>query len=656
MIWLMAFSSQRVQSKSKTSSTKVMSILGAFAACVFAITTPSVYYAITINDAQQALTIEAAFLAKSIEKNIQASPDLWEFESVRLKELILQPSTHENVHELEIRNAAGELVEKTDLTVSHPIISVSATFFDSGRLAGSIVVRQSIRTQIITTALIGIISSLLGCLFYFIFRTYPIRKLENTLIDLQRERDKSDKTLYAIGDGVISVDPKGKILLINRVAESLVGMDTSEAVGRQLEEVYVLRQGQENQVGEKGCILTSKGGNEYAIEEVRTPLTEMGSDESGVVIVFRDITERKQAEEALQRAHDELEQRVADRTEELMQVNEELRIEITEHKQAEDNIKQQTDATEAAIDGMALLNEDGKYIYLNKAHVKIYGYENAGELIGKSWRIIYDADEVKRVEAEIMPKLHQKGYWQGEALGMKKNGNKFPQELSLTALDSGGLICIVSDITDRKLAEQKLQDTLDSLRKAFSAIVQVMVSAVEIRDPYTAGHQMRSADLARAIAAEMNLSQDKIEAIRMACSIHDIGKLSIPAEILSKPKKLSEIEISLIKEHSRNGYEMLKDVESPWPLAEIVYQHHERMDGSGYPRNLKGEEILIEARILAVADVVGAMASHRPYRPALGLNAALAEIENNKGTLYDADAVDACLRLFREKGFQLEGT
>jgi PAS domain S-box-containing protein len=157
---------------------------------------------------------------------------------------------------------------------------------------------------------------------------------------------------------------------------------------------------------------------------------------------------------------------------------------------------------------------------------------------------------------------------------------------------------IISDITARKQAEQKLEHTLESLRKAVSTTVQVMVSAVETRDPYTSGHQLRSADLARAIGSEMGLPPDKIEGIRMAGSIHDIGKLSIPAEILSKPTKLSEIEFSLIKEHARKGYEMLKDVESPWPLAEIVHQHHERMDGSGYPRHLKGNEILMEARIL----------------------------------------------------------
>jgi len=179
------------------------------------------------------------------------------------------------------------------------------------------------------------------------------------------------------------------------------------------------------------------------------------------------------------------------------------------------------------------------------------------------------------------------------------------------------------------------------------------VSALESRDPYTAGHQSRSADLARAIAIEMGLDQDKIDAIHMAGIVHDIGKIAIPAEILIKPTKLTNIELSLIKQHSRSGYEMLKDVESPWSLAEIVYQHHERMDGSGYPRNLEGDKILMEARILSVADVVEAMASHRPYRAALGIEAALEEIKKNKGTLYDDAVADACLKLFREKGYQL---
>jgi putative nucleotidyltransferase with HDIG domain len=216
-----------------------------------------------------------------------------------------------------------------------------------------------------------------------------------------------------------------------------------------------------------------------------------------------------------------------------------------------------------------------------------------------------------------------------------------------------GILTVTRNITARKLAEMELQKTLERLRKSIAVTIQVMVSAIEVRDPYTAGHQMRVADLARSIATEMGLNKDKIEGIRMAGSIHDIGKLAIPSEILAKPTKLTDLEFSLIKEHSQSGYEMLKNVESPWPLAEILYQHHERMNGSGYPRKLKGEEIIIEARIIAVADVVEAMASHRPYRPGLGLDAALEEIEKNKGIAYDNDVVDACLRLFREKGYQL---
>ena len=241
------------------------------------------------------------------------------------------------------------------------------------------------------------------------------------------------------------------------------------------------------------------------------------------------------------------------------------------------------------------------------------------------------------------------------------NGSTIWMENNISAIrnEKGQLIGLqgmARDITDRKRSEEKLHQTLDRLKEAFGTIIQVMVTAVETRDPYTAGHQKRSANLARAIATEMGLSQDKIDGISMAGVIHDIGKMSVPAEILSKPTQLSELELPLVMQHAQTGYEMLKHVESPWPLAEMVYQHHERMDGSGYPRQLKGEEILMEARILAVADVVESMASHRPYRAALGLNAALEEIENNKGTLYDADAVDACLKLFREKGFQLERT
>jgi len=206
----------------------------------------------------------------------------------------------------------------------------------------------------------------------------------------------------------------------------------------------------------------------------------------------------------------------------------------------------------------------------------------------------------------------------------------------------------------RQEAEEKLQETLERLKRAVGTTIQALESALESRDPYTAGHQSRVARLACAIAVEMGLSQDKIEGINMAGIVHDIGKLAVPSEILSKPSKLTNLEYSLIKEHPSSGHDMLKNIESPWPLAQIVRQHHERIDGSGYPENLKGSDILLEARILAVSDVVEAMASHRPYRPALGIEQALQEIETNKGILYDDVVAEACLRLFRTKGYQLQ--
>lgn len=216
-----------------------------------------------------------------------------------------------------------------------------------------------------------------------------------------------------------------------------------------------------------------------------------------------------------------------------------------------------------------------------------------------------------------------------------------------------GVICVARDITERFEKDKKLREALENLNKLMKSTIQVIMSAIESRDPYTAGHQMRVAHLSQAIAIKMRLPQDKIDAIYVAGSIHDIGKISIPVDILVKPSKLSELEFLLVKEHARVGYEILSRVESPWPLAEIIYQHHERMDGSGYPRGLKDDQILLEARILAVADVVEAMASHRPYRPRLGIDAALKEIEEKRGILYDAEVVNACLQLFREDGYQL---
>ena len=199
-----------------------------------------------------------------------------------------------------------------------------------------------------------------------------------------------------------------------------------------------------------------------------------------------------------------------------------------------------------------------------------------------------------------------------------------------------------------------LKETLAKLETSLEGMIHVIAHIVETRDPYTAGHQKRVGLLARAIAVEMGLSDDRVKGIYMGGIIHDVGKIAVPSEILSKPSRLTDIEFQLIKSHAQVGYDILSKIDFPWPIAEMAYQHHERFDGSGYPRGLSGEDILVEARILSVSDVVEAMASHRPYRAGLGIDIALAEIEKNKGRIYDSTVADTCLDLFRKKDYQLE--
>ncbi len=208
-------------------------------------------------------------------------------------------------------------------------------------------------------------------------------------------------------------------------------------------------------------------------------------------------------------------------------------------------------------------------------------------------------------------------------------------------------------LTSHREEEESLSRSLGTLRRAMGATLEVQARAVEMKDPYASGHQRRVADLARTIAMEMGHPEEVIDGIRMGAVVHDLGKLLMPAEILNKPAKLTELEFNQIKKHAQAGYDILKDIEFPWPIARMVWQHHERLDGSGYPLGLTGEEILPEARILAVADVVESMASHRAYRPAPGLEKALEEIRANRGTLYDPAVVDACIRIFKEKDFRL---
>ncbi len=205
-----------------------------------------------------------------------------------------------------------------------------------------------------------------------------------------------------------------------------------------------------------------------------------------------------------------------------------------------------------------------------------------------------------------------------------------------------------------KATASELRSNVTRFQNALEGFVQAIALAVEMRDPYTAGHQIRVADLSCAIASQMKLPEDRIYGLRMAAVIHDLGKITIPGEILCRPGRLSDPEYQMIKTHVQSGYDILKKIDFPWPVAEIVMQHHERMDGSGYPNGLAGEDIMLEARILSVADVFETIGSHRPYRPSLGVKKAMGELITNSGRLYDVDVVDTCLRLVEDKQVRLE--
>lgn len=231
--------------------------------------------------------------------------------------------------------------------------------------------------------------------------------------------------------------------------------------------------------------------------------------------------------------------------------------------------------------------------------------------------------------------------------------NAFDQDaLDLVA----GLANVTAIALQNSTLVEQARVQAEQLRAAFEGVVQTVAAATETRDAYTAGHQLRVAKLAEAIGRELQLSENAIESIRIASHVHDIGKLGVPAEILTKPGALTDIEFQIIRAHAEDAYRILEPIDFPWPIAEIVYQHHERIDGSGYPRQLSGKDVMIAAQIVGIADVIEAMASHRPYRPALGLDCALMEIEAQRGRHFDESIVDACLRVFNERGFRFDAS
>lgn len=314
--------------------------------------------------------------------------------------------------------------------------------------------------------------------------------------------------------------------------------------------------------------------------------------------------------------------------------------------------------------GEAVLSLDpaGRVTYLNPAAARLLGVEPAAALGGGYAQLLRVLDERTREPVSDLEELCAPvgGHAACEdMLLVTPAGREVPVALSVTPVlgPRGGLrgrVLVLRDVTLRKHAEAELRRSMAELRTAFRQTVRALASMAEKRDPYTAGHQQRVARLACAIGRELGLSDDALEGLEMAGILHDVGKVYVPAEILSKPARLSHMEMGIMKSHPEVGFEILREVSFPWPVARAVLEHHERMDGSGYPGGLKGHEISLEARILAVSDVVEAMSSHRPYRAALGLEKALAEIKSGRGRSFDPEAVDICLRLFGAGGFSFE--
>lgn len=459
------------------------------------------------------------------------------------------------------------------------------------------------------------------------------KKMEERIIQSeQRYRD----IIETIQDGYFEVDLAGKYTFVNdvicqhlqRPRQELIGLDnrrfqTAENAGktfRHFQDVY------KSGKPEKACEMEiiRKDGTVQTAEVSISLIKNTQGHPVGFRGISRDVTERKKMEE------------------EIIKSEQKYRA-IVENSQ----------------EGIFQTSPDSRHITLNHAFAGILGYasvEDAAKSITNiSHQVYVNPDEYRKVLDIIRREGSIKSY---ETEFFRKDRSRIWVNMSISAVsDNAGKLLyyhgIVEDITPKKKLEQERQNSINSLRKSLGATINAMSATAEARDPYTAGHQRRVADLARSIATEMKLSGDQIDGIRMAGMIHDLGKISVPSEILTKPTKLTSLEMELIRTHAEAGYNILKDIEFPWPIARMVLEHHERIDGSGYPNGLKGEAILLESKIISIADVVEAISSHRPYRPAFGITPALEEIAQNSGILYDTAASEACLKLFRENRYKM---
>jgi PAS domain S-box-containing protein len=444
--------------------------------------------------------------------------------------------------------------------------------------------------------------------------------------ELRESEEKYRELINGMDDTAWVIDFDGKFIDINKAAVEVLGYSRKELLAMRpndidssldAEKITGLIKGMGTdklQVFE--TTHTTKNGKKIPVEIKSTLITYKG--QQAILSIARDITERKRAEEALRESA------------------EQYRI-----------------LTNTAMDGFLKLDQEGHILDVNRAYCDFLDYskEELLKMTIADIEAIETPDKVKK----HMKKVMEVGSDRFESRLRHKDGRIIDIEASSTySPQTGNLLIFHRDISDRKRAEHELHRSYQQMQEMLVTTVNALASTVEMKDQYTAGHQPRVTQLACAIAEEMGLPEEQRNGIRMAGLVHDIGKIMVPAEILNKPGPLTEIQYEMVKMHPQASYDILKGIKFPWPVAHIVLQHHELMDGSGYPEGLSGNEILLEARILTVANVVEAMISHRPYRAAYDIKEALAEISKNKGILYDPVVVDACLKLFDEKRFAFD--